>query len=269
MLRLASLDQKEEGFIHEPIKPAKVEEKVIVKETKTSEEKKPVEVKKAPEVVSTPAPTTPIAKPAEPEKKVAPIAPAPQVKVEVPAAEVKVEPQKAISPQKPDETTPPDFLFEDDHPIEKAPEAPKPVKKEATPVPVKKEEPLPETEHPTTTINIANILKPAIATEGMEFELPDEEIVKIMVLADKSERTSLASRWHHFSDLRGDPKIGALASLLADGHPFCICPDAIILSYNFTKRKKEANIMRCRGELDLNISVSLLLEHLANYLTKE
>jgi len=28
-------------------------------------------------------------------------------------------------------------------------------------------------------------------------------------------------------------------------------------------------IMRCRGELDLNISVSLLLEHLANYLTKE
>jgi len=256
LLRLASLDQKEEGFIHEPIKPTKVEEKPI-KPVKVEEAKKPSEETKAPVVTPKIEETkveTIIAKPESlEEKKVTPTvtrAPTAPVIPVASAPEVKVEPEKEKSLQKADETLPPDFLFENDHPIDQAPVTPKPVKKE-TPAPApKKEEPLPETSRPTTTINISNILKPAIATEGMEFELPDEEIVKIMVLADKSERTSLASKWHHFSDLRGDPKIGALASLLADGHPFCICPDAIILSYNFTKRKKEANIMANQQPLE-------------------
>jgi hypothetical protein len=159
-----------------------------------------------------------------------------------------------ISPQKADETTPPDFLFEDDKPAEAKP-APKEEAK-PKPAPAPQPAPAPKSEpgegfsRPTTSINIANILKPAIATIGMEFELPDDEIVKIMVLANKSERTALAGKWHHFADLKADPKIGALASLLSDGHPFCICKEAIILSYNFTKRKKEANIMANQQSLE-------------------
>jgi len=224
LLRLASMGESEEGAIHVPVKSSR---KPILE----------VKTEPAPKVIEQSKPIIEAPK-AEP---------APNIK-ETAAPKAAILKEKSL--QNPDEKTPPDFLFEEDKPIEEKPEekkieAPTPQepnpKKEVTPAP---------SLHETTTINIANILKPAIATEGMEFELPDEEIIKIMVLANKLERTTLASKWHHFADLKGDPKIGALASLLGDGHPFCICQDAIILSYNFTKRKKEANIMANQQPLE-------------------
>ena len=233
LLRIASLaTPEEEGSIHSPVKATER----VKKETKSVGQPKPIE---QPKIVEQP-------KPIEQPK---PVEPATDKKEAVPEVKVAVEENK--SPQTPGETTPPDFLFEDDKPIENKPiekkvEAKTPSKEEAT-----KMEPAPAPSlHETTTINISNIFKPAIAIEGMQFELPDEEIIKIMVLANKAERTSLAGKWHHFSDLKGDPRIGALASLLGDGHPFCICEDAIILSYNFTKRKKEANIMANQQPLE-------------------
>lgn len=248
LLRLASMGESEEGAIHAPVKPSRKPAPEVKTEPapKVVEQPKPVE---QPKIVEQP-------KPVEEKKPIVPpkaISEAPKV-TPTPISKENAAPKVAIpeekSPQNPDETTPPDFLFEEDKPIEaksdeKKVEAPAPQevapKKEVDPVP---------SLHETTTINIANILKPAIATEGMEFELPDEEIIKIMVLANKLERTTLAGKWHHFADLKGNPKIGALASLLGDGHPFCICQDAIILSYNFTKRKKEANIMANQQPLE-------------------
>jgi len=194
LLRIASLaTPEEEGSIHSPVKATER----VKKETKSVGQPKPIE---QPKIVEQPKP----------------VEPAPDKKEAVPEVKVAVEENK--SPQTPGETTPPDFLFEDDKPIENKPiekkvEAKTPSKEEAT-----KMEPAPAPSlHETTTINISNIFKPAIAIEGMQFELPDEEIIKIMVLANKAERTSLAGKWHHFSDLKGDPRIGALASLLGDG----------------------------------------------------
>lgn len=239
LLRLSSTQSSDEEAIHAPVKAVK-KPNIVEQPVKAPEAPKAAEVAKPAEVKPAPAPLpkkeTPVEKPIE--KKVE-VKPEPVIIEEKPAQKVEISPQKA------DETTPPDFLFEENDAEEKS--------VEAKPIPEKKVEPKPdsipeekepeEAERPTTTINIASILKPAIATQGMEFELPDEEIVKIMVLADKAQRTALAGKWHHFGELKGDPKIGALASLLSDGHPFCLCKDAIILSYNFTKRKKEANIM--------------------------
>ncbi|MFA6619590.1 MAG: DNA polymerase III subunit gamma/tau [Bacilli bacterium] len=224
LLRLASMGESEEGAIHVPVKSSR---KPILE----------VKTEPAPKVIEQSKPIIEAPK-AEP---------APNIK-ETAAPKAAILKEKSL--QNPDEKTPPDFLFEEDKPIEEKPEEKKieaPTPQEPTP---KKEVTPAPSLHETTTINIANILKPAIATEGMEFELPDEEIIKIMVLANKLERTTLASKWHHFADLKGDPKIGALASLLGDGHPFCICQDAIILSYNFTKRKKEANIMANQQPLE-------------------
>jgi DNA polymerase-3 subunit gamma/tau len=257
LLRLASLEEKDEGAIHAPVKASRplVHDKVEVQAetSKPKVEVKPVEAEKPIEAPK--APVTPKPEPAPTPKITQDIAPAPIPEVVAkPVPELKEEKKPEISPQKADETTPPDFLFEDDKPAEAKP-APKEEAK-PKPAPAPQPAPAPKSEpgegfsRPTTSINIANILKPAIATIGMEFELPDDEIVKIMVLANKSERTALAGKWHHFADLKADPKIGALASLLSDGHPFCICKEAIILSYNFTKRKKEANIMANQQSLE-------------------
>lgn len=201
-------------------KPASIEEKVI-----PQKEEKPL---------ATPPAAKGEEKPLPPHPEVAPT-----------PAVTPVGPTKNESATiEDDPTNPPDFLFQD----EKVQAAPQP---KVEPKPAPKAAPKTETKpsedtsfsRPTTSIDISKILKPAIATEGMEFTLPDDELVKIMVLADKTARTELVKKWHYFSELRGDPKIGNLAALLADGHPFCLCHDAIILSYNFTRRKKEANIM--------------------------
>ena len=243
LLRIASLGESGDGANRPQAKSQEQPKKEVV--AKTAADVKTEEPK--------PKPVEP-SKPAEPTKPVESLKAAETKPIETAPKKSEAPKENALakkSPQIVDETVPPDFLFEEEKPEEKQADQPKtevdsPLKgsaskKEVTPASPSKE---------TTTINISNILKPAIATDGIQFELPDEEIVKIMVLANKAERTSLAGKWHHFADLKADPRIGALASLLSDGHPFCICQDAIILSYNFTKRKKEANVMANQQPLE-------------------
>ena len=78
-----------------------------------------------------------------------------------------------------------------------------------------------------------------------------------MVLADKAERTELVKNWEKFQDLKADPKIGNLASLLAEGHPFCLCKEVLILAYNFTKLRNKANIIE--NQAPIQNLVALLL----------
>jgi DNA polymerase-3 subunit gamma/tau len=175
--------------------------------------------------------------------------------------------QVAPAPEPIKAVTPPDFLFEE----EKAPEEVKPAaispKKSSkakdkepsketaspnvTPMPAPIVPPTPVASAPSETpvtappnviLDTSSVTKPAIATGGDQYNLSDEEIVKIMVLADKNERIALVDKWNAFDPLKIDPKLGNLAALLAEGNPFCLCKDAIILSYNFTRRKNEANI---------------------------
>jgi DNA polymerase-3 subunit gamma/tau len=247
LLRLASANPTPSKVVEAP-KPAP---KKVLKAEEAPEIETPApkaETQPVPPLEAKAIPTPEVAKPLVQETKTEVIvetkpAPAPEVKKVEPAPE-------EVKPQQVDETEPPSFLFDEEKkPVEpvkvKVPEKPKIV--EVAPVTDNAKE--------TTTIDLSHILQPKIATEGMEYSLVDDEIIKIMVLANKAERTALAKKWHHFDELRGDPKIGNLASLLSDGHPFCICQDAIILSYNFTRRKKEANIIANQAPL-----VSLLKE---------
>ncbi len=91
-------------------------------------------------------------------------------------------------------------------------------------------------------INVSNIQKLPIATEGEMYELPDDEIIKIMVKGDKSERTKLLNNWKEFSLLREDADLGPFATLLASTHPLCLSKEALILVTDFTKLRNKANI---------------------------
>jgi DNA polymerase-3 subunit gamma/tau len=171
--------------------------------------------------------------------------------------------QVAPAPEPIKAETPPDFLFEEEKTSEEAKPAPilpkksskakdkEPIKEVAAPItaptsaiPAPTSAPAEATVlvPPSVTLNTSSVTKPAIATGGDQYDLPDDEIVKIMVLADKNERIALVDKWNAFEPLKVDPKLGNLATLLAEGNPFCLCKDAIILSYNFTRRKNEANI---------------------------
>ena len=83
-----------------------------------------------------------------------------------------------------------------------------------------------------------------MANEGTPLFLDDETIVNIMVLGPKykPQRQALFDRWNEISDLRFDPKVGALAALLSEGRPFCLCSQALLINFNFTRQRDKANL---------------------------
>jgi hypothetical protein len=239
LLRLASEGEDEEIII-----PAKSAPKAKIAR------EKPVEVKEAPvepvSIEAQPVETKPIeAKPIEAK----PAAPEP-IKEEAkdPVKEAIASPSVApLSPDGKSFTEPPAFLFEDAPKEQPAPEE----EKKPEPKPTKKAESKSEipAETPANSLDTSKILKPAIATTGEEFTLSDDEIMKIFVLSSREERSVLAKKWTSLDGLRGDPKLGNLATLLAEGHPFSVCKEAVVLTYDFTRLKKKANIKANQEQL--------------------
>ena len=125
----------------------------------------------------------------------------------------------------------PEWLFEEDRPIEV--KKPAPATPKVAPAPAK----------PVAPLDTSKIQRPNIASEGVQFNIEDKQLINIMILADKAERTALVQSWRRLEPLRTDPKIGALANLLSEGKPYALCHDALILSYRLQSKAKKANIV--------------------------
>ena len=206
------------------------------------------------------------------EVKVAPIEPKPvktpskkeEVKVEVAPiqkAEVKVEPIKEEpKPVQKEEYNPdtdgkytgsivPSFLLEDeDEKEDSQPKEETPVVKVEAPVVKEKEEEIIE----EPQLNTSKIKHTKVVNAGDKYELGMSEIIQIMVLATKfkDERKALYSSWNQLDYLKLDPKLGEAAALLRDGTPLCLCKDAIIIVYNFTRLANKANIKENQDTLE-------------------
>lgn len=142
--------------------------------------------------------------------------------------------EKNIETPKPAQDKIPAFLLEEDKPIEQPISKPQPQPQQPkVVVPEVKIEP----------IDTSKITKPNISHDGPAFELTDDQLISIMVLADKGERTELVSSWKRLEPLRLDPKLGALANLLCDGKPYALCNKAVILSYRMSNKARKANIV--------------------------
>lgn len=206
------------------------------------------------------------------EVKVAPIEPKPvqtpskkeEVKVEtapIQKVEVKVEPIKEEpKPVQKEEYNPdtdgkytgsivPSFLLEDeDEKEDSQPKEEAPVVKEEAPTDEEKEEEIIE----EPQLNTSKIKHTKVVNAGDKYELGMPEIIQIMVLATKfkDERKALYSSWNQLDYLKLDPKLGEAAALLRDGTPLCLCKDAIIIVYNFTRLANKANIKENQDTLE-------------------
>ncbi|MBO4540404.1 MAG: hypothetical protein J5736_00295, partial [Bacilli bacterium] len=134
--------------------------------------------------------------------------------------------------------------------VEQPAPAPKPVPKAEDvpqfviePIPEVKPAPTPEPE-PMPLVDVNKIEQADIINEGDCYSLEDQQVINIMVLAknNREERRELTKRWKQIEDLKGHPVVGNLATLLSDGHPFCLCNEVLLLTYNFTRLKNKANI---------------------------
>ena len=187
-----------------------------------------------------------------------------EVKVEtapIQKVEVKVEPIKEEpKPVQKEEYNPdtdgkytgsivPSFLLEDeDEKEDSQPKEETPVVKEEAPVVKEKEEEIIE----EPQLNTSKIKHTKVVNAGDKYELGMSEIIQIMVLATKfkDERKALYSSWNQLDYLKLDPKLGEAAALLRDGTPLCLCKDAIIIVYNFTRLANKANIKENQDTLE-------------------
>ena len=110
--------------------------------------------------------------------------------------------------------------------------------------PVVEEKPITPEPPVEETIDLTDIKNTEVEKDGDRFELADEQVTNIMVLGkdNREERRELTKNWKQIEALKGHPTIGNLATLLAEGHPFCLCKEALLLTFNFTRLKNQANV---------------------------
>ncbi len=103
--------------------------------------------------------------------------------------------------------------------------------------------PMPKTESELKNLTELNSGKSLVA-EGEPIILPDDTMIQIMVLGGKykAQRQELARNWDKFEAMKLDSKVGDAATLLAQARPFCLCRDALLINFNFTRLKEHANI---------------------------
>jgi DNA polymerase III subunit gamma/tau len=185
----------------------------------------------------------------EPKKAQPKTAPAPEKAIEAPAAVTKSEPVKPAAPEvtvtAENDSTPPSFLFEEEKKPAPAKPAPAPVVSQTPAAPA------------PAVLDISGVKNPTIVTEGEAYTLSIDTLVNIMVLGNKDARYALTKNWPQLDALKAHPVLGNLAALLADGHPFCLCNDVLLLTYNFTRQKNKVNIQANQKGLEQMIQCLL------------
>lgn len=185
----------------------------------------------------------PAAAPA-PQAQPAPVAPTP-----APAPEKKADEIQGVYTG----TSVPSFLDEPDGPMNEAPKASVAPKAAPAPAPAPAVTPAPvveaaEKKEPTPSpygLDLSQVPDFQIENEGSPITLPDEEIIKIMVLGRKyrDERKILRDKkWALLEDAALDPRVGTVAELLHDGAPFCLCQNALLVNYNTPIPADKANL---------------------------
>ena len=149
---------------------------------------------------------------------------------EEPKAEPTKEPEPEFKAQPFPKTEP--------KPIEEKPKSEPIPEPKPEPAPAPKAEPLP------SSVDLSKVKAKPLKAEGTALTLSDETITNIMFLGGKfkDERKELYEKWGAFESLKFDPKFGDIANLLSQARPFCLCEEALLLNFSFSKQKDQANL---------------------------
>ena len=190
-----------------------------------------------------------------------PIEPEPVIKIEEPSVQKGSESAKPAEEEEPQGiyrgTTAPSWLIDDEP---EAKEEPKPVGEEKTKEEPKPtfEEPIkePEPEKPLTPIfgekkeeEVPVPAKPGLLDDRTPIVLDDKTLIDIMTIGPKfkDQRRDLRSYWPKVEEMKSDPVLGEFASLLSKGAPFCLCDQALLITFNYTREKEMFNIKEAQN----------------------
>ncbi len=178
-----------------------------------------------------------------------------------PVMDAPVKPEPIVI-EKPIEATP-----AVEEPIKKVVEQKEePVKPIEEPKPVeipKKEEPvIQETvkeEPKKPMLDASSLQNTKIVSEGTPVRLDDETCIKIMVLGGKhkTERRGLLEKWGELNSLSYDILCGEAATLISKGQPYCLCEEALLLSFRYANQAERVNLKE--NQKTVSEIISLLL----------
>lgn len=152
-------------------------------------------------------------------------------------------------------STIPDFLLAEDEPKQE-PEPIAEAKEVSAPAPEKEPEEKPEPKQ--SSLDLSHVTS-SIVSEGNPLEIDDDTIIQIMTLGQrhKEERKALAAAWGEFENLKFDSTYGEVASILSQAKPFCLCEEALLINFNFTRQKNRANIQENQEALSSMVETIL------------
>ena len=100
----------------------------------------------------------------------------------------------------------------------------------------------PKVENPTYTDESAPLLS-ELVNSGEKNRLPEETIIKLMVIGDKEMKLALIEKWKNLESYKMHPSIGKHATLLATGRPYIMNSKLLILEYQFAHDAEKVNFI--------------------------
>ncbi|MCH5180086.1 MAG: DNA polymerase III subunit gamma/tau [Erysipelotrichales bacterium] len=83
----------------------------------------------------------------------------------------------------------------------------------------------------------------SLVNSGDKNILPEETIIKLMIIGDKEARLAMVEKWKNLDAYKMHPSIGTHATLLANGRPYIMNSKLLILLYQFAHDAERVNFV--------------------------
>ena len=91
------------------------------------------------------------------------------------------------------------------------------------------------------TVSI-EIQKSPLSSDGEQYEIDKETLIKLMVTGNKKAKEEIVKRWSYLDLFSNDNDLGPFAALLKDGAPYIVTKNVIVISFNYDRQAQKCNI---------------------------
>ena len=90
-----------------------------------------------------------------------------------------------------------------------------------------------------------------LLTEGEEYQLAEEDLIKVMnrAMANKREKAELSRKWELLAEIQDDPNAGLFATLLLNGKPYALSDECLLVQFDHPTDARKANIKGNQAQL--------------------
>lgn len=92
------------------------------------------------------------------------------------------------------------------------------------------------------SFDVDKIVLPKLEVTGESYHIDDEMMIDLMILGSKDTRKKISEKWNELSYIVANPNVGNFAAALADGSPYLLSNNILVIEFNFEKVAKKVNV---------------------------